>query len=95
MKRMQISQDIVPLGQFKVHASAMLRRLRESRRPMVITQSGKPAAVVLTPEEFDRLCEQQQFVASVRRGLADAKAGRVVSDAELERNLDAEFGPLT
>jgi len=94
MKRMQVSRDIVPIGQFKVHASKLLRDLRGSRRPMVITQNGKPAAVVMTPEEFDRLCEERQFIGAVRQGLADVEAGRTIDDRELERELDAELGPL-
>lgn len=94
MKRLQVSRDIVPLGEFKGHASKLIRGLRGSRRPMVITQNGKPAAVVMTPEEFDRLCEERQFVGAVRQGLADVEAGRVIDDAELERQLNAEFGSL-
>lgn len=94
VRRLHISQDIIPIAQFKVHASKLLRQLKGSRRPMVITQNGKPAAVLMTPEEFDRLCEERQFVGAVRQGLADVEADRTVSDAELERALDAEFGPL-
>ena len=60
----------------------------------MITQHGKPAAVVLTPDEFDRLCEERQFTAAVRAGLADSAAGRVVSDEELGRDLDRELGSL-
>lgn len=94
MKRLQVSRDIVPIGEFKVHISKLLHQLRGSRRPLVITQNGKPAAVVISPEEFDRLCEERQFVGAVRQGLADVQAGRTITDAELERQLDAEFGSL-
>ena len=65
MKPIQVSQDILPLGEFKTHASQALRRVRESQRPIVITQNGKPAGVLLSPEEFDRLTERERFVAAV------------------------------
>ncbi len=94
MKPMQVSEDILPLGQFKTQASKVLRKLRFSQRPVVITQNGKPAAVLITPEEFDRHREHDRFVAAVRDGLADAEAGRVVNDQQLERELELEFGPL-
>lgn len=94
MKRVHVSRDIVPMAEFKVHASRYLRHMHEGRRPLIITQNGKPAAVVVTPEEFDRLCEEREFLASVRQGLADADAGRLIDDEALERRLDAEFGPL-
>ena len=92
MRPIHVSEDIVPLGEFKTHASRVLRQLREARRPVVITQHGKPAAVLITPEDFDRLRERERFVEAVESGLTDAEAGRVVDDATLGRELEKEFG---
>jgi prevent-host-death family protein len=91
-KAIVVSEDIVPLGEFKTQASRVISRLRSKKRPIVITQNGKPAAVLLEPAEFDRLREQEVFVAAVREGLAGSEAGRVVDDKELGRELDEQFG---
>ncbi len=93
MKPIQVSQDILPLGEFKTHASKALLRVRETQRPIVITQNGKPAGVLLSPEEFDRLTEQERFVTAVRDGLADSAAGRVIDDDELESELERQLRP--
>jgi prevent-host-death family protein len=92
MKPLQVSEDILPIADFKARASEVVRKLREHRRPVVITQGGKPAAVLLSPEEFDALAARARFLAAVDEGLADADAGRVVSDEELGAALDAQFG---
>ncbi len=92
MKFVRVSQDILPIGELKSHTSRVLRRLRAEQRPIVITLNGKPAAVLITPEEFDRLYERERFVEAVGKGLADAEAGRVVDDEALSGELDAEFG---
>lgn len=94
MKPMNLAEDILPLGEFKTHASQVLRKLHDSHRPVVITQNGRPAAVLITPEEFDRIRERERFLSAVREGLADADAGRMIDDEELERELDQEFGRL-
>ena len=94
MKSVQVSQDILPIGELKTHTSRVLRRLRDAQRPIVITLNGKPAAVLITPEEFDRLYERERFVEAVGKGLADAEAGRLVDDDVLSDELDAEFGKL-
>jgi prevent-host-death family protein len=93
MKALHLSEDVLPLGDFKTHASRVLRQLKDSQRPVVITQNGRPAAVLITPEEFDRMHERESFLAAVREGLADAEAGRLVEDDEVERILGEEFGP--
>lgn len=95
MKPIQIAEDIVPLAELKAHASRLFRQLREDQRPLVITQNGKPAAVLITPEEFDRIGERARFVEAVREGLADSDAGRLIDDEQLGQELDAEFGRLT
>lgn len=92
MKTLHISEDILPLAKFKTQASEVLRRLHTAQRPIVITQNGKPTAVMITPEEFDRLTEQTRFLAAVEEGLADAKAGRLIDDDALSGELDTEFG---
>jgi prevent-host-death family protein len=93
MKALHLSEDVLPLGDFKTHASRVLRQLKASQRPVVITQNGRPAAVLITPEEFDRMHERESFLAAVREGLADADAGRLIEDDEMERILRSEFGP--
>lgn len=90
---LQIAEDIVPIGELKAHLSERIRELKGRRRPLVVTQNGKAAAVLLAPEEFDRLTMQARFAAAVQDGLGDLEAGRVVSDDALTRRLDARFGP--
>lgn len=91
MKPLEIGRDILPVGEFKAHVSEVMRDLKRSRRPLVITQNGRPAAVVLAPADFDRLTARDRFLAAVEEGLADVEAGRVVSDEELERDLELEL----
>ena len=93
MKPMQISRDIVPLDKLTSQASQIFKQLRDEKRPVVVTQHGQPAAVLITPEEFDRLQEHDRFMAAVQEGLADAESGRLVEDEVLAAELDAEFGP--
>lgn len=94
MKPLQISTDVVPASELEQQARPLLRRLSGDRRPIVITQDGRPAAVLITPGDYDRFCETERFIAAVHEGLGDADAGRVLDDDRLGAELDAEFGPL-
>jgi prevent-host-death family protein len=90
MSNLQISEDILPLGQFKAHASQLLKSINSSNRSIIITQNGKPTAVVLSPGEFDRLNAQARFISAVQQGLNDEQAGRVINDDELDAILERE-----
>jgi len=87
MRDISISNDIVPVGKFKVGISKFLKSVNLSKRPLVITQNGKPAGVLLSPSEYDELKYQKAFLDSVGRGLSDADSGRMITTKELKAQL--------
>ncbi len=95
MRRLRISEDFVPVSEFKAQAAEWLRKAAESGAPIVVTQNGRPAGVLLSPQAFDALTEKARFVAAVDEGLADAEAGRVHSHAVVKKRLKARFGGKT
>jgi prevent-host-death family protein len=92
IRGIRISENFVPVSEFKAKAAEWLRKAGETAAPVVVTQNGKPAGVLLSPEVFDELTEQARFVAAVEEGLADADAGRVKSHAAVERKMRSRFG---
>ena len=52
-------------------------------QPIVLTQNGKAAGVLLSPAEFDRLTERARFLSAIDEGLEDEREGRVVSHEEV------------
>ena len=95
MKPIRLTEDILPLSEFEGHASKIVGSMRARGRPMVITEGGKAAAVLISPEDFDRLSYEAHVVAAIEQGLADADAGRVVDDEELDAVLATRLGDLT
>ncbi|MEI8210060.1 MAG: type II toxin-antitoxin system Phd/YefM family antitoxin [Methylococcales bacterium] len=91
MSTLHISEDILPLGQFKSQALALLKSINSSNRSIIITQNGKPAAVALSPNEFDRLNAQSRFISAVQQGLDDVQAGRVIDDDSLDAVLERKI----
>jgi prevent-host-death family protein len=77
MAHVKVSEDFVPVSDFKAQAAEMLKRIGDTRKPLVITQNGRPAGVLLSPAAYDDLIERSELVAAVSAGLADIHAGRV------------------
>ncbi len=83
MRTVRLAEDIIPVSDFKARAADLLHRLQETGQPIVITQNGKVAGVVLSPGDYDRLTERARVVAAVEEGLADVAAGRVHAHADV------------
>jgi prevent-host-death family protein len=88
MRDINVSDGIVPLGEFKANASKIIREIGGRYEPLVITQNGRPAAVLISPTAFQQLRERQDFLEAVAEGLADSEAGRVVDHGKVKRWLE-------
>ena len=85
------ANDIVPIAEFKAQSATWLEHVRESGQPLIITQNGRPAAVMISPDEFDRIQHRQaEFVRSeILEAQADIAAGRVMESKEVRTRLEA------
>ena len=89
MKTISISNDIVPIAEFKTNISRWFKTLQTSGRPLIITQNSKPAGVLLSAADYDELVYRKSFLDSVERGIADVESGQSLTTDELRRSLQA------
>lgn len=87
MRPLLVHGHIVPIGVFKAQAAGHLERLRETGDPLILTQNGRPAAVLLSPEEYDALCERERFLADIALGIAAADAGQTLDTSSVRERL--------
>lgn len=76
---MDITQDIQALTTFRNNSSTFLRRLKKTKRPMVLTVNGKAAAIVQDAAAYQRLLDiaaQADLTEGIRQGRDDVKKGR-------------------
>jgi prevent-host-death family protein len=70
-----VSQDIQSLTMFKRNSSGMMKRMKKTGRPLVLTVKGKAEAVVMDACVYQDLADHLDAVVRIRRGLAQAKKG--------------------
>ena len=90
MKNISIANDIVPIAEFKSSISKWFKNLLNSGHPLIITQNGKPAGVLLSPNDYDELVYRKSFLDSVDRGLSDADSGRTYNTEEIRAALSSK-----
>ena len=84
-----VTQDIHSLTTFKRNSSGLMKRMKKTGRPLVLTVNGKAEAVLLDANTYQEVADHLDAVSSVRRGLAQAAkgAGRLADEVfdELEQ----------
>jgi prevent-host-death family protein len=68
--------EIVPVTDLRQNAAAVLERVRRSAQPVVITQRGRAAAIMLSPESFERSENERQILRLLARGDREISKGK-------------------
>jgi antitoxin YefM len=82
MTRLKLEQDIKPLSEFRAHAATILEEMHKTGRPLVITQNGRSAAVVLDVAAYDALMEKMELLEEIRIAEGQLKEGKGIENEE-------------
>lgn len=75
------------ISDFKRRATKVLHRLREERVPVVITERGQSAAVLVDVETWDGMVYELELLKGIARGEQDIAEGRVMSQAAVKKHF--------
>ena len=87
--------NIIPVTDLRQDAAAALERVRTSKQPVVITQRGRAAAVLLSMEEYERGEYERQFLRLLARGEKEIAAGKGFDLDTVLADADAILGKAT
>jgi antitoxin YefM len=85
------SVDIRPVTEFRTHASAVLAQVQRTKRPVVLTQYGRSAAVLLDVEAYEALVDEVALTRAVRTGESQLDAGMGIPHDVVERRLRERY----
>ena len=66
MERINLNHDIKPLSEFRANATACIKQVHDTKRPIVITQHGKSSAVIMDVHEYEALLEKLELLQDIR-----------------------------
>jgi prevent-host-death family protein len=75
-----IKKDIQAMTTFRRNPGEFMKRLKKTKRPLILTVNGKAEAVVQDAEAYQRLLDiaaQADAREGIRQGIEDTKKGRV------------------
>jgi prevent-host-death family protein len=80
--------NIVPISDLRQGAAALLKKVKDSREPVVVTQRGRAAAVLLSIDEYERREQDKEILKMLVQGEKEIAAGvghdldEVLADAD-------------
>jgi len=89
-----IARDIQPLTYFRRQSADVVKRLKATRRPMILTIHGKAELVVQDAASYQRLLDiaaQADAREGIRQGMEDISRGRTRSSRAVFDDLRAKY----
>jgi len=91
MHRPRLDSDIKPVSEFRANAAELIEQVRNTRRPLVLTQRGHSAAVVLDVADYAQLVEELELLRDVRTAIKQIESGKGISNREAKAELRRRF----
>jgi antitoxin YefM len=91
MPPLRPSTDVHPVTEFRANTSAFIEQMRSTKRPVILTQHGRSAAVLLDPEVYESLIDEVELLRDLATAEAQIAAGQVIPQEEVARRMREKY----
>jgi len=87
MQRLRIDQDIRPMSEFRSGIATFIKQIRETKRPLVITQHGKGVGVLLDVSEYEAMQEKIELLQDIQTSIIQLNNNEGVAHSEARKEI--------
>lgn len=91
MRHINLEKDIKPLSEFRANAATLVKQVKETKRPLVITQHGKSTAVLVDVIEYQSLLDKIELMQEVQLAESQLTEGKFVTTDQVKERLQARY----
>jgi len=92
MHRVVLDQDVKPISEFRANAASLVQQVQRTKRPLVITQQGRSAAVLLDVAEYEKLLAKLELLQDIHTAETQVDSGQAIAHAAARRKALERFG---
>jgi len=83
-----IANDIEPLSEFRKKSADFVKRLKKEKQPIVLTQHGKSAAVLMDVSEYERFTKKMEMLEDLLEAKQQVEQGKIYSMDEAKERIE-------
>ena len=88
---MKAAEDIRPVSYLKARTAHLLDQVNDTRRPVIITQSGTARAILQDPESYEQTRRAIGILKLLVQGEEDVRTGRTSRQQDVFERLERKF----
>ena len=83
-----ISKDIEPLSEFRKRSADFVKRLKKEKQPIILTQHGKSAAVLMDVSEFERFSKKLEMLEDLLEAKQQVEQGKTYTMDQARERIE-------
>ncbi|MEX2351667.1 MAG: type II toxin-antitoxin system Phd/YefM family antitoxin [Balneolaceae bacterium] len=83
-----ITKDIEPLSEFRKKSADFVKRLKKEKQPIVLTQHGKSAAVLMDVSEYERFTRKMEMLEDLLEAKQQVEQGKTYTMEEARARIE-------
>ncbi len=87
MQKLKLDQDIKPLSEVRNGMATFIKQVHDTKRPLIITQRGKSAAVLLDVHEYELMQDKLDLLTDIKTSLNQLNKGEGISHENARKKL--------
>ncbi len=91
MPPLRPSTDVRPITEFRANTSAVIEQMHATKRPVILTQHGRSAAILLDVDVYEGMIEEIELLRDLRVAEAQIVAGQVLPHEEVVRRMREKY----
>ena len=87
MHRILLDQDIQPLSEFRSKVAFYFDKVKKTKRPLVITQNGKSAAILIDVSEYEAMVDKIEVLEDIKLAEEQINRGMGIPHQEVKKKF--------
>ncbi len=91
MRQINFENDIKPLSEFRANAANFVKQVKETKRPMILTQHGKSAVVLVDVSAYQAIIEKLELLQEVQLAEKQISEGKILSEGDVKKRIAKRY----
>lgn len=92
MQRLKVDKDIRSMSEFRTRIAAFIKQVHDTKRPLIITQHGKGAAVLLDVTQYEAMQDKIELLQDIHTSIAQIETAKGIEHKDAKATLLQRVG---
>lgn len=87
MRHINLEDDIKSLSEFRANSANFIKQIKDTKRPLILTQHGKSTAVLVDVAEYQATIEKLELLQEIQTAERQIAEGKILSNEQVEKRI--------